>query len=73
MTIRTEEKNDRRVTYDDMNQRIYYEEICCTHCRTWVSREAASAEFSNGELYCENCLPDEEDALDSQFAEYNPI
>ena len=63
MSIQTDIKGNHKVTYDDMNERVRYEEWKCK-CGDWVDDDDViwampdgTLDTDKGEPFCDVCLP----------------
>lgn len=66
MSIQTEKTDCYKITYDDMNPRIYHEEWKCKGCGSWLddedvvwATEDGKLTTDKGDAYCDSCLPEE--------------
>jgi len=66
--IHIEDDGKHRVVSDDMNPRIYHEEVKCAKCGEYVPSEeiryfkdGEKSSAGVGEPRCENCHPDEDE------------
>jgi len=68
MSIEQKVSDDGRhkLTFDDMNERIHFEEWKCEGCDEWVDADDVVWATDDGELntdtgkpYCDSCVPEE--------------
>ena len=68
MIQKISDNDQHKITYDDMNERISFEEWRCESCGEWVDADDAVWATEDGRLntdsgkpYCDGCVPEEKD------------